>query len=393
MHKATHTAVIIDCWTKKLGEITFENRPGKFEKFLKDVKDIAGNLTPVFGLEDTGSYGRSLAVFLLGYKHIVKEVNPSYTKSMRHNSPIVFKDDSYDAFCVAKVLRDMFDTLKPANPQDIFWTIKHLVGRRDSLSRGLIAIHNQLHGQLTYNYPSYRKFFCDIGGNTALYFWENYPSPGHLDGIAEEQLAEKLKEASHRAVGLKKAQQIFDLVAEDGETKQEYQAERDFIIKSIVKEIRQKKEAIAEIDVELQKMIPLTGYKLQSMPGIDLNTAVHIIAEVGDVNRFSNSDKLARFAGTAPVMFSSAGKGKEQRCRQGNRRMNAILYFLAVQQVQLHSVSKKPRNPAFRAYFEKKLKEGKTKPQALTSITRRLIRILYNMMKNKTEYRMSEVEN
>ncbi len=59
----------------------------------------------------------------------------------------------------------------------------------------------------------------------------------------------------------------------------------------------------------------------------------------------------------------------------------------------MHSVSKKPRNPAFRAYFEKKLKEGKNKPQALTSITRRLIRILYNMMKNKTEYRMSEVEN
>lgn len=390
-HKATHTAVVIDCWTKKLGEVTFENRPGKFEKFLKDIKAIAGNLTPVFGLEDTGAVGRSLAVFLLGYKYTVKEVNPSFSKSARHDNTIVHKDDSYDAYCIAKVLRDRFDTLKAANPQDIFWTIKQLVSRRDSLSKGLIAIQNQLHGQLMFNYPSYRKFFCEIGGNTALYFWENYPSPSMLNGVTAEKLGEELKEVSHRAVSLKKALQIFDLVAEDGETKQEYQTQRDFIIKSIVKEIRQKKEAINEIDAELEKMIPLTGYKLESMPGIELNTACHIIAEVGDVDRFSNSDKLARFAGTAPVVFSSAGKGKEQRCRQGNRRMNAILYFLAIQQVQLHSVSKKPRNPAFRAYFEKKLSEGKTKPQALTSITKRLVRILYNMMKHKTEYRMSDM--
>lgn len=242
-----------------------------------------------------------------------------------------------------------------------------------------------------YNYPQYKKFFCELSRETALFFWETYPSPMCLKGITAEELGKQLRERSHNAVSVKRAEKILALAAEDEGIKQEYQAERDFIIKSIVKEIRQKKEAIAEINVELEKMIPLTGYKLQSMPGIDLNTACHIIAEVGDITRFSNSDKLARFAGTAPVMFSSAGKGKEQRFRQGNRRMNAILYFLAVQQVQLHAVSKKPRNPAFRAYFEKKLKEGKTKPQVLTSITRRLVRILYNMMKHKTEYRMSDM--
>lgn len=303
MHKDTHTAVIIDCWTKKLGEITFENKPSRFDRFLKDVKTLSGNLIPVFGLENTGSYGRSLAVYLLGCKHIVKEVNPSYTKSMRHNSPIVFKDDSYDAYCVTRVIRDLFDTLNSAAPQDLFWTIKHMVGRRDSLTTGLIAIQNQLYGQLTYHYPSYRKFFCDIKSNTALAFWEAYPSPVHLEGISAEVLAEKLKEASHNAVGMKKAQQILALISEDGEKSHEHQAERDFIIRSIVKELRQKKEAISEMDAELEKMVPLTGYKLQTMPGIDLNTAVQIIAEIGDVNRFPNSDKLARFAGTAPVIF------------------------------------------------------------------------------------------
>ncbi len=34
MHKDTHTAVVMDCWTNKLGEITFANRPSDYDKFM-----------------------------------------------------------------------------------------------------------------------------------------------------------------------------------------------------------------------------------------------------------------------------------------------------------------------------------------------------------------------
>lgn len=88
-----------------------------------------------------------------------------------------------------------------------------------------------------------------------------------------------------------------------------------------------------------------TNYKLETMTGINLNTASHIVYEIGDIHRFSNPNKLARFAGIAPVLFSSAGKGKEQRSSQGNRILNSILYFLSVQLVS--SRGNKPRNPIF----------------------------------------------
>jgi hypothetical protein len=42
MHKDIHCAVIINCWTTKLGEITFENRPSKFPAFVEDVRRICG---------------------------------------------------------------------------------------------------------------------------------------------------------------------------------------------------------------------------------------------------------------------------------------------------------------------------------------------------------------
>ena len=75
--------------------------------------------------------------------------------------------------------------------------------------------------------------------------------------------------------------------------------------------------------------------------------------------------------------------------KQGNRRLLAIFYFLAIQMVQV-SPSGTPRNPVFREYFLKKLEEGKNKPQALICIARRLVNIVYGMLKNHTEYREPE---
>lgn len=72
---------------------------------------------------------------------------------------------------------------------------------------------------------------------------------------------------------------------------------------------------------------------------------------------------------------------------QGNRKLQGTIYFLAIQMIQLSSKGL-PRNPSFYAYYQKQLERGKTKPQALILISRRLINIIYGMLKNKTEYRM-----
>ena len=66
--------------------------------------------------------------------------------------------------------------------------------------------------------------------------------------------------------------------------------------------------------------------------------------------------------------------------------------ILAIQMVQLSSKGT-PRNPVVRACYEKRKAEGKTSQQALICISRRLISIIYEMLKNGTEYRMPVVEN
>lgn len=133
-------------------------------------------------------------------------------------------------------------------------------------------------------------------------------------------------------------------------------------------------------------MLLCFDYKLTTMPGIGTAVASKLIAEIGDIRRFPNADKLARYAGVAPVKFSSAEKGKEQSSRQGNRQLHGLFYMLAVTMVAVLK-SGRPNHPVFHAYYMRKISEGKTKSQALFCIMRRLVNIVFGMMKNKTEYR------
>jgi transposase len=142
----------------------------------------------------------------------------------------------------------------------------------------------------------------------------------------------------------------------------------------------------------LEQMYKMLGCTLTTIPGVNVITAVKILAEIGDIKRLSNANKLAQFAGIAPLHLSSSGKGKDLATKQGNRRLQATIYFLAIQMVHISSKGT-PRNPVVRAYYEKRKAEGKTSQQALICISRRLISIIYGMLKSGTEYRMPVMEN
>ncbi|MFP9128422.1 IS110 family transposase [Niallia sp. BSM11] len=389
LHKQHHVAVVINCWQEKLKEIKFENKPSAFPTFLLDIdKLIEEGITPVFGLEDVGGYGRSLAQFLTDHGQVVKEVNPALSYAERKSHMTTQKSDSWDAECVARILLNQLNHLPDAKPNDLFWSIQQLVTRRNALVKAQGALKNQLHIQLNHHYPSYKKFFSEVDGKTALAFWDRYPSPSCLEGVSVKQLTTFLLEVSNNTCSVKKANEILKLMKEDGNTTKEHQETRNFLVESTVRHILFGKQEIGKVERELKELMSLLDFQLDSMPGIDLVTASALIAEIGDVRRFPNANKLARFAGIAPVYFGSGGKGKEHKSKQGNRALHALFYNLAVQQVQVAKGSKLPRNPVFQAYYQRKLKEGKTKGQALVCIMRRLVNIIYGMMKYKTAYEL-----
>jgi Transposase IS116/IS110/IS902 family len=84
---------------------------------------------------------------------------------------------------------------------------------------------------------------------------------------------------------------------------------------------------------------------------------------VGDAARFSDRDRFAAYNGTAPVEVSSGERKIHRLSLRGNRRLNHAIHMAAVTQIR-HAHSEG------RAYFKKKIAEGKTRKQTLRALKR-----------------------
>lgn len=116
----------------------------------------------------------------------------------------------------------------------------------------------------------------------------------------------------------------------DGEILRDCQESRDIITRGLVLDLQHYREQMLEVEEAIKGILPCFQCTLMTMPGIDIVTAANILSEIGNIKRFPNASKLVKFAGIAPVNFSSAGKGRDMCPKQGNRRLQAIFYFLAI---------------------------------------------------------------
>jgi transposase len=93
--------------------------------------------------------------------------------------------------------------------------------------------------------------------------------------------------------------------------------------------------------------------------------AAMIIGHTGNIERFASRAHCASDNATAPNEASSGPQPRHRVNLRGNRQLNWAIHTIAVTQI---------RNPgtAGRAYFDRKLDEGKTGKEALRCLKRRI---------------------
>ena len=386
-HRDSHTFVFINFLYEKLGELVTSSTPSDFPKFLKQAeKFLQPNTTFAFGFEDVSQYGRTIVKFLMNQGHLVKHVNVNLVASERNSRNVLQKTDSIDAECCARVLFNRFDELPQASDDDRFFILKTLVANRQGLAKQRWRLKRQLHNLLFMHYPSYPSFFHDIDIKSSIAFYESYPTPHTLDGVTVEYLTDFFSAIMTSGRAKKKATHILEMVNASGVVPNEYQSSVDFSIRMKVTQLKNIIEENDKIEQELVRFLDYFDYPLTSMKGIDIITACRLIAEIGDINRFKNPSALARYAGISPVTHESGNTSNQYANRRGNRQLNTIFYNLALFVSTPMASSKMIINPFFHDYYLKKLGEGKTKKQALKSVQRRLVNIIYGIMKYKQDY-------
>jgi transposase len=97
------------------------------------------------------------------------------------------------------------------------------------------------------------------------------------------------------------------------------------------------------------------------------------VGQARDVSRFADRDHFAAYNGTAPIEVGSGGHSVHRLSRRGNRQLNHAIHIAAITQIRhAHSPG--------RAFYDRKLAEGKTKKEAIRALKRRISDALYQRL-------------
>jgi transposase len=130
-----------------------------------------------------------------------------------------------------------------------------------------------------------------------------------------------------------------------------------------------------QVLAQLEELVDHSGSTLGELCGLSTRSVAELLVEVGDPRRFTEGG-FARFNASAPLPASTAeGPGEPVRHRYnpgGNRRINAILYRMAVTQLRCE--------PRAQAIYANARAGGHTKKEARRVLKRHLSDVIYRRM-------------
>ena len=110
--------------------------------------------------------------------------------------------------------------------------------------------------------------------------------------------------------------------------------------------------------------VAASGTSLTDIVGIGPICAAIIIGYTGDATRFPTKGHFATYNATAPIEASSGPRAKHRLNPRGNRKINHAIHIAAISQLRHDSEG--------RAYYDRKIAEGKSSKDAIRALKRRI---------------------
>jgi transposase len=144
------------------------------------------------------------------------------------------------------------------------------------------------------------------------------------------------------------------------------------VLNCLIEEVGERIKGIVQDNREAKLLI--------TIPGISYYSALLIVSEIGDVNRFSSARKLCSYAGLVPSVHSSGGKTRYGSItKQGSKWLRWILVELSHHFI---NSSKKME----RMYLKVSKSHGKN--AARVSVAREMLKVIYYMLRDNRPYRV-----
>lgn len=384
--KNSHYFTIIN---KQDGEVLLE--PSKFNNDLDGFNLLLSSIKSykkddvLIGMEDTGHYHFTLMKYLLDKHYLVALINPVTTDLTRRASGSVSKTDKLDALTICDILasnnRKKPYRISKINRFDLYEQ-RCLTRHHHNLKEELNVYSNRLQKSIDIVFPEYNSLFTSKYGIAYNNILKTFTSAANIakadirslrkcfefkgKGNRISLTADKLKQAAKDSIGINS---ISDVIQ----------------IRHLIDQIELINNQLEEIDKKIEEFSIQADSPILSIPGISHFSGTSILAEIGDINNFSNHKQIIKYAGVAPSTYESS-QFKAQHTsitKKGSKYLRKTLYQIILPVIN--------NNKVFKEYYSLKISQGKSHRCACGHCIRKLLRIIYHLLTNNITYDPSVV--
>ena len=326
-HKGSHTAAVLDEHEALIGELRVDADRRQRDRLLS----FAAPFEPrVWAIEAAGGLGALLAQQLVAAGETVLDVPPVLSARARLlDSGRTDKTDRHDARSAA-VVALRHESLQQVRPADHTAVLRLLADRRQDLVAARTMTVCRLHGLLCLLTP---------GG-----------APRSLSATRAAKILRTVRPADEVAV------------------------ERKHMALELLADLRRLDQQLTAIGDRITHAVTASRTTVTEVFGVGPILAATIVGHTGNVSRFPTAGHFARYNATAPIEASSGPRVRHRLNPRGNRRLNHALHVAAVTQIA--------HDTPGRAYFERKVAQGKTRKEALRALKRRISDAVYRQLLN-----------
>lgn len=374
--KYKHDCFICDSEGNVLKDVfTFSNDREGFNLLLSFMPTSSENVK--VGLEATGHYSLNLINFLIdnGYSPVV--FNPLQINLFRKAHTLrKTKTDKIDAKLIALMLSS--NDAKPHLDLSYHVTeLKSLTRYRSRLKDQLARLKISLARIIEIVFPELEDCVYSINQKSTMALLHEFPSKELIANAHLTRLTNVLKDNSRGKYSKDKALEIRNVAINSIGTSSDASS---FELVQTIDMINFYSSKIDELDAKIKDIMIELESPILSIPGISYNLGSIILAEIVDINRFDTPAQLQAFAGLDPATHQSGkfiATGVSMVKRGSPHLRCAILN--ASRLIAM-------RDPCFKDYYQKKRKEGKHHFVALTHVAKKLIRVIFKLLKTNSQF-------
>ena len=382
---SNHSVAIGDGNGKIVREFEIEHTQKGFDEFFAIIakESKQRDATTSIAMEGYNGWARPLDGLILKQGYKLYNVNNVKLARFKEIFPAAAKTDAIDAtkivelFSLQEHLPIAKKVLQEIQVSDsINMQLKKLTRRRKQLVEERMVITNRMGADLQAEAPDLKALASCVDDLWFLRF---------VTLRKDMRLLAKVHKSSIEKIPRIRKNHIDKIILWQAEASFtdaiEYIASMFYDDAMRILELKQK---IKDIEKQIDYLIPSSKIArlLISIPGFATVGAGTLAGEIGTLNRFENEGSLALYLGMTNLDNSSGKKKGSKRNMATNRHAKKAMINATMQ----HSRNAEESS----TYLKKKISEGKKYQQAIRSLGRHLVRVIWSMIQQERDYELRD---